>query len=332
MPEQSRFPPDGSTDVPESGGVIMSGAGGLWVVRTDADPPPEVAGAIDALEPDRNLLLESAEGWRTFIEDVSDAPPELVVAVGGDGTVQGIVRALGPDSGTGVGIVPSGTGNDFARALELPLDPEEAARVVIEGTRRPVDLLALSVDGEDEVLAVNAVTLGLSGFVHAELDDETKARWGRFAYLKAALSAASGLEPFEAEISIRRSAQGDPTPFWTGPLLHISLANGPTAGGGVPIAPDADPADGRLHLCGVADATAWDIGKEVPAIFGDGSPGDPWLLDSVASVRLELASSRPVSVDGEPREARLLELRILPGALTVCLDGGGPQGPPEFPV
>ncbi len=304
----------------------------LWVVRTDMEPPTDVSEAIVELAPDRDILLESPDDWYAFTDDVDELRPAIVVAAGGDGTVQGVVRALGPGSDTTVGILPSGTGNDFARALGIPLQPREAARTVLKGESRRADLLALSVDGADEVVVVNAVTLGLSGSVHAELDEETKDRWGRFAYLRAALSAAGELEPFTADVTVRASAEDDPTKFWGGPLLHISLANGPTAGGGVPIAPDADPADGLLDICGVAEGSAWEIGKGVPAMLGEGTPDEPWLLGSVAWARVELDATRPISVDGEPREARTLEVRVLPGALTVYRpqdpEGEGAQGPP----
>jgi len=314
---------------------VTSRANDMWVVRTDTEPSVDVSEAIVELDPDRDLLLESAEDWRDFADEVRERVPAVVVVSGGDGTVQGVVRALGPGSDTTVGIIPSGTGNDFARALQLPLGPREAARVVLNGAVRGVDLLALSVDGEAEVLVVNAVTLGLSGPVHAELDDETKDRWGRFAYLRAALSAAGELDPFETKITVREDAGDEPKDFWSGPLLHISLANGPTAGGGVPIAPDADPADGLLDVCGVAEGSAWEIGKGVPAMLGEGTPDAPWLLAAVASARLELDAARSVSIDGEPRTARTLEVRVLPGALTVFRIGKlgeeGPQGPPGPP-
>jgi len=287
------------------------------MVRTDASLDEPTEAALASLEADRSWLLDSAEAWAEFGEAVSEAPPGSIVAVGGDGTIQGVVRAIGAGAGVVLGIVPAGTGNDFARALGVPMKAEAAVERVRAGRVRAVDLLAMRRDGGKRELIVNAVTIGLSGAIHAELDDETKERWGRFAYLRAALRASSELEPFPAALEVA-DAPGDPLrEFWSGRLLHISLANGPNAGGGVPIAPGAEVDDGRLDVCGVAEGEGWEIGLGVPEVLGAGDPGEPWLLASAGRVVLRMEEARPASVDGETGDVRTVELEVLPGALTV---------------
>lgn len=291
----------------------------LWVVRTQRELPPDIAGALERLAPDGHFVLESAADWQEFETEVRRTSPRTVVAAGGDGTVQGVVRALGLDTEVALGVVPLGTGNDFARGLGLPLDPDDAVAVIRHGQLAPVDLLAVSIDGGEESIVVNAVTVGLSGSVNAELDEEMKTRWGRFAYLRAALSAAGNLEPFEATIAVGAEDASALDPLWSGRLLHVSFANGPTAGGGIPIAPNAHPADGRVAVCGVGEGTAWEIGAGVPDVLGEGEADDPWLLASVRSARLEMADERQMSVDGESCPGTVLAVRVLPAAVQVHL-------------
>lgn len=299
----------------------------VWVVRTGGDVSADAEAVLEGLQGDRHLVLESAEEWDEFAEMIRASHPRTIVAAGGDGTVNGVVRALGPGSDTCLGIVPLGTGNDFARGLGLPTDPEDAASVVRAGHVAHVDLLSLAVDDDADSMevsdaeageiVVNAVTVGLSGAIHAELDDELKARWGRFAYIRAALTAAAEMEPFEAVIEVVREESPEMERLWSGGLLHVSFANGPTAGGGVPLAPEADPADGLLELCGVAEGTVWEVGSAVPGVLSEGPSPEPWLVESVRAARLTLPEPMQLSVDGDTRRARVIALRVLPRALKV---------------
>ena len=288
-----------------------------WIVRTDAALADDVRSALDRLQPAKDLLLDTAEAWAEFERAVREERPAHVVAVGGDGTVQGVVRALGADADVVMGIVPMGTGNDFARSLDLPLDAASAVDVVRGGRSHAVDLLSMRADDGEPELVVNAVTIGLSGAIHAELDEETKARWGRFAYLRAAVRATTVLTPFRATVETADDETGELSELWTGELLHISLANGARAGGGVPIAPAAEVDDGRLDVCGVAEGTTWEIGTGVPKVLAGSEAEGPWLLASTPRARLTLGAARAASVDGELRDARVLDVRVLPAALTV---------------
>jgi len=303
-----------------------------WVVTTQAELSEAAAAALTRLGSRQVMVLDSPDAWQEFDRELSDEPPDLVIAVGGDGTVQGVVRALGANADATLGIVPLGTGNDFARALGLPQDPEAAVDVILKGATRPVDLLSLARDenadpsgggGFDRELVVNAVTVGLSGAIDTELDDETKARWGRFAYLRGALKGASGLDAFRARIEVADEPGGELRLLHEGDLLHVSLANGPNAGGGVPIAPDAEVDDGLLDVCGVTDATALEIGAQVPAVLTGGEAGEPWVLAAVARARLVLDVPHPVSVDGEVSDARLLDIEVVCRALEVLTPDGG---------
>ena len=109
-----------------------------------------------------------------------------MVVCGGDGSVHAVVAALHRAGAAGppVGLIPLGTGNDLARALGLPLDPAAAARVVLDGRPRTLDLLVDDAGG----MVVNAVHLGV-GAEAARQAAALKPRLGRLAYLVGGVSA-----------------------------------------------------------------------------------------------------------------------------------------------
>lgn len=165
----------------------------------------------------------------------------LVVA-GGDGSLHLAVSRLaarGQDglAATPVGLIPLGTGNDFARGLELPLDPVEAARRCAGGTPRPLDLLTLD-DGE---VCVNASHAGL-GAVAAERADDLKSTLGPLAYPVGALLSAVRTEGWALTVTLDGDVVSDET------TLMVGVANGPSIGGGTLLAPGALLDDGLLDV------------------------------------------------------------------------------------
>ena len=178
---------------------------------------------------------------------VADLAGRTLVVCGGDGSLHvavGRLRATGRLD-VPVALLPLGTGNDFAWAVDLPLeDPAEAARRVLAATPRPMDLL-VEVGGER--VCVNALHAGL-GAAAAERAETLKAALSDLAYPVGALLA--GLT--EAGTDVRVTVDGRPVA--DGPTLLVAVCNGPGFGGGALVAPDADPADGLLDVV-VSQAT-----------------------------------------------------------------------------
>lgn len=164
-----------------------------------------------------------------------------VVVVGGDGSLHAVVQGLhrlGDLDRTVVGLIPLGTGNDFARTLKIPPDPERAAQVIVSGHRRHVDVL---VDDQGGVV-VNAVHAGVGAAAAA-----AARRWkhlGRIGYGVGA--AAVGLKASGRRIRV--VADGRVLADGRRPVLQVAIGNGPLVGGGVPLIPDADPSDGVAHV------------------------------------------------------------------------------------
>lgn len=170
-----------------------------------------------------------------------------IVVAGGDGSMHAVVAALHRRNDLAdsvLGLVPLGTGNDFARGLDLPLDPQQAARVVLDGTPKPVDLL---VDETGQVV-VNNVHVG-TGAHASRYAARWKRRLGRFKLGKlgypigAAIAAVN--PPF---LRLRVTVDEHVVVDVDRPVLQVALGNGSRVGGGTELNPDADPLDGRIDV------------------------------------------------------------------------------------
>lgn len=153
-----------------------------------------------------------------------------VVVCGGDGSVHVIVTALhrAGDLDDAIGLVPLGTGNDLARALGLPLDPREAAKVVLDGRPHQLDLL---VD-DDGGVVINAVHLGV-GAEAARAAAALKPRLGRFAYVVGGVGAGATATGWRVAVRVdgRVLADGQRK------VLQVGIGLGRSVGGGSPLTP-----------------------------------------------------------------------------------------------
>jgi diacylglycerol kinase (ATP) len=176
-----------------------------------------------------------------------------VVVAGGDGSLHAVVSALHRRHELGVdrvlGLLPLGTGNDFARTLGIPLDPIEAAESLVEGAVRPMDLLI------DEVgqIVVNQVHLG-AGAEAGRRGAPWKERLGKIGVGPANLgrlgypigALLSSIDP--PVLRLRVEIDGEVVSDVDHPVLMVALGNGATVGGGLELTPDADPADGQIDV------------------------------------------------------------------------------------
>ncbi|MET1038194.1 MAG: diacylglycerol kinase family protein, partial [Aeromicrobium sp.] len=164
-----------------------------------------------------------------------------VVVLGGDGSLHAVVKAVREAGRLGdvtIGLVPLGTGNDFARGVDIPLDPADAAAVIMAGATRRIDLI---VD-DAGLVVVNNVHLG----VGAQASREAKAwksRLGRFGYVVGAIKAAAKPDFIRVQVVV----DGEPL-LRRQRVVQVAIGNGSTVGGGTELIPDADPTDGELTV------------------------------------------------------------------------------------
>lgn len=181
---------------------------------------------------------------RGHLDEILDERDDrrLVIA-GGDGSLHAIVAALfarNELADSTLGLIPLGTGNDLARGLGISLDPETAARIIVEGHSRDLDLLVDDAGG----VVVNAVHLGV-GASAAQAAGAFKARLGRFAYPAGAMSA--GVRAAGWRLVIR--VDGEPVAASFDRVLMVAVLNGPSIGGGMAqVHPNAALDDGVAEV------------------------------------------------------------------------------------
>jgi diacylglycerol kinase (ATP) len=165
----------------------------------------------------------------------------FVVAAGGDGTLNEIVNGIGSRAKhVSIGIVPLGTGNDFARLLGLPAPIADNIEILLSNKTKPIDLVR--VQAERTRYFVNVSAGGFSGLVDEKLTPRIKRSWGPLSYLRSAAAALPQLHAYKTRVVI-----DDDKPLAT-ELYNVVVGNGRFVAGGFPIAPDADPSDGLLDV------------------------------------------------------------------------------------
>jgi YegS/Rv2252/BmrU family lipid kinase len=200
----------------------------------------------EALEKALTVLRELADVKVESTKDAEDLDRVLrdndkcgVVVAGGDGSLHAVVNAMarqGRLDSTPLGLIPLGTGNDFARGVGIPLDPEEAARLIASGQTTSTDLI---VDDTGLVVTNNA-HLGV-GAEASRAAHKWKPRLGRVGYALGALSA--GYDPQFVRVTVTVDGR---TIIKRRRVAQVAIGNGSSVGGGTELLPGADPADGEL--------------------------------------------------------------------------------------
>jgi diacylglycerol kinase (ATP) len=146
-----------------------------------------------------DVVLKKSE-LRRHARAAVKAKVDVVVAVGGDGAVFQVVNALAR-SETVLGIVPKGTGNLLAGNLQIPIDIDDAVKVLLEGAPRTIDLGRVRLKGKDRDFAV-ACGIGFDAVVMDATQPAQKRRWGKLAYLANAVREGRKVDAVEHEITI----------------------------------------------------------------------------------------------------------------------------------
>lgn len=221
---------------------------------------------------------------------IAAAGADLVVAAGGDGTLNHTVNALESRlDAVRFAVIPLGTGNDFARTMGIVDDPLEAARGLRGGTERSIDVGKASGAGVERVF-VNACIGGFPVEVDEEINESVKKRLGPLAFVIGGIKAFPGLERSRVAINDREVTD----------CLAVGVGNGRTCGGGVEVWPNARPDDGVLDgvaLCASNVAQVLVLGAKVKRGSHEGSDG----VTTLRAKKVSVTADPPIefNVDGE---------------------------------
>jgi YegS/Rv2252/BmrU family lipid kinase len=243
---------------------------------------------------------------------------EIVIAAGGDGTTHEVVNGLmaaadGGQAGT-LGVLPIGSGSDFAHTVGVPSDLPAACRRLARGRTRLIDVGRLVLPGQEPRYFDNTLGIGFDAVVTVEALKVKRLR-GMALYLPVVLKTIF-LTLQIPLVTIQYDEQE-----MVLPALMIVVANGPREGGGFFVAPQAKPDDGLFDLCIAHEVSRMAMLGLVPHFMkGTHVDREPVTMARARRVMLASEDDMVAHVDGEvlSTDAHRIECEILPSSLRVC--------------
>lgn len=234
---------------------------------------------------------------------------DLIIAAGGDGTLNEVVNGIGENaSHVRVGLLPLGTGNDFARTLGLPTNLDECIELILAGRTRTIDLVRVTSDRVRYFVNVSAG--GFSGLVDEKLTPAMKETWGPLAYVRCAAAALPELRGYLTRIAL------DDTETISETLYNVIVGNGRYVAGGIPVAPQAEPDDGLLDLVLIPERSAGDLALLAPQILlGTHLSSDSIIYRRASHIAVNSNPGMWFNVDGELVGNEPAIFQVLPRAL-----------------
>lgn len=236
---------------------------------------------------------------------------ERIVVCGGDGTIHEVLPTLA-GSEAALGLLPFGTANDFARSLGIPRKLQPAVETLITGKEALVDL-----GMENDRYFCTVAAFGFDAEVSQAMEDGLVPLSGTVGYLYAAIQHIVNFDPPRTRIA------GD---FGTaeGEMLLVAAAVTRSYGGGMQIAPHADPADGKFDVVIVDAVDKLTMVTILPQVFWGGHVRHPAVrVERTASLSIETDGiARLLHADGEPLTTTPAHMRIAPNSLRVVVPRG----------
>ena len=290
--------------------------------RIIVNPNAGSAESLSALRerlPETEICRTEHEGHaEELARQAVEGGADLVVAAGGDGTLNEVVNGLSAGfDRVRLGLLPLGTGNDFARSIGVPDDLEGAVAVLREGRTRRIDV-GRALAGGTSRWFLNMAVGGFSGVV-SEKASEAKERWGPLAYMRGAVEAWPELTAFEASIVLNGAERLRIATY------NIVISNGRYVAAGIPVAPQAEVDDGLFEVMIAPATTIPKLAILVPKVLLGQHLNDDLLIFRRAT-RIEIESDPPMAfnVDGELLGEASAVFEVHPRALEMVV---GPDEP-----
>lgn len=244
---------------------------------------------------------------------------ELIISVGGDGTINEIVNGLyeaGNLKDVLLGIISTGTGSDYIRSVGIPRHYRDACQCFVNPRKLVVDLGIVEYTSDGRMvkrLFVNFAGLGFDAEIVRATTQRFKALGSLPSYLLGLLTTLVSYQ--NREISVKLDGKTD-----TRKVCTMVMSNGRYAGGGMLAAPQADPMDGLLDVLTIGDLSKPDLLWSLPRIYRGTHLTHPKVTVEQA-MEIEVQSRQPMSLqaDGELLGDTPARFRVLPSALSIVI-------------
>lgn len=258
------------------------------------------------LQPYRILNMQSA----LLTDELKNGNYSYVIVSGGDGTLNYVANLLlGNNLDLPMGILPSGTCNDFARCLKLPSSLKDCIDVILDGATAEVDAGLIN----DEKYFLSACAGGIFVNVSFNTKNEFKMNLGPFAYYLNAISEVGNIKPFKIKIITDSITIEDEA-------LLFAILNGKNAGGLSNVIKDADLSDGIMDIMLVRNCSHIDLaGLFLKILNNDASAFQNKYITKMQAktCAIESDSNVSLSIDGEEGSGLPLKVRFINRALKV---------------
>ncbi|RJP66413.1 MAG: diacylglycerol kinase family lipid kinase [Ignavibacteriales bacterium] len=239
------------------------------------------------------LLTERKNHAKEFVASLKDEL-KVIYSVGGDGTINEIVNGIKNFENTILGILPFGSGNDFAKSLGIKHDLTTLDKVP-ETKKIDIGKVSYKISSSEalnETFFVNSLGIGFDALI-AHLIAKNKTLKGLPLYLSAVFKGITKFNSFEAEAKFDDD-------IYRGKRLLIAIGNGKTSGGGFKLNPFAELFDGKLDACLVEDLSHLNILRKLPkAILGTHANLKEVSIKTFKDSVIELKQSTWMHSDGE---------------------------------
>jgi lipid kinase YegS len=284
------------------------------ILHAKAAGDPAVREAVEWLR-QQGAAVDVRVTWEAgqaalFAKEAAERGVEIVVAGGGDGTINEVVQGLlsGGEKIPALAVLPLGTANDFARSLGLPLGEPRAALEVAAARQ----FSYIDVGLVNSRPFVNVASGGLGAEITQRTPEAMKNLLGGAAYSLTGLLAAPGLAPYDCRLTI----EGQTLDL---AITTLAVGNGRHAGGGFDVAPRAELDDGLLDLVIVPAVPFADLPKLVGELFQPAAVENQHILyQQLATFELQFATDFPINLDGESIAAKDYHFSLLPRHLQAC--------------
>ncbi|MFG0331520.1 MAG: diacylglycerol/lipid kinase family protein [Phycisphaerales bacterium] len=312
--------------------TVVGGRKALVIWNPNAGRTDESDAWLRALTDRPNTTIcqpENEDAGRACAQRAIDEGFDLLVAAGGDGTINSTLNAIvGAGSPIALTALPLGTANDWCHSLAMPTDIEEAVKTLDSGPTRRFDIVETKGPRGSRWYA-NIATGGNGRRVTESLTDETKKRWGAMCYVRGVIELLDDLDSYDVRLSFDNGPQ-ESFHIW-----NMFIANGRTTGGHVEVAPRADLEDGLFDVVVIENGSLLDMAELATRLaLSDYTKSDHVVYRQARHVKIDSTPSLGFSVDGDVLSDEPMEFVLHPQALEVVvgssyernLEGDGASG------